>query len=87
MNKKVYCHTTCEQQFHSSNNNIFLKDNWYIIFNETSEYYIIYRSFTYFYKTSYTKSTTNIDKLFSDYFYTEQEYNRIKSLNELLNEY
>ncbi len=78
---KVYCHKTHEPSG-------IINGHWYDL-DERNFYYI--KQYKYnlyvFYKTIYTKSEKRLfDLLFSDYFYTEQEYNRIKSLNELLNE-
>ncbi len=79
--KSVYCHTSGKFDIikHSVTSEI-KEGDWYGIYEEKLEYYSIFGIFTFFYKTSSSKS----DHLFSDYFYTEQEYNRIKGLNELL---
>ncbi len=45
----------------------------------TKTYFVIQHSKKYF-------TSTIPYKRFSEYFYTEQEYNRIKNLKELLNE-
>ncbi len=90
---KVYCHTTYRKIIQSNNEWIdnsgqhkYIKNNWYTIYGETINYYVIYGSYIYFYKTDFPCYVSGINGVFSDYFYTEQEYNRIKSLNELLNE-
>ncbi len=68
-NKRVYCHTT---------NFDYIEDTWYIIYNETDYSYVIQH-------VKYGLRKYLISEPFSDYFYTEQEFNRIKNLNELIN--
>ncbi len=75
---KVYCHTTYFD---------YKKYSWYF-YNEIDSLYVIRHSefvnlARSFYKQKF--STIQNGPLFSDYFYTEQEYNRIKNLEELLN--
>ncbi len=72
--KKIYCHTTYD---YTPSINI-IKGNWYIIDNIIGDYYVIRHSKNH-------ASTILIDSV-NNYFYTEQEYNRIKGLNELLDE-
>ncbi len=82
--KKIYCHTTYYQIPPDS---YFDKYNWYVIHQETVDYVVVrclkegsYNGGLYvFYKN-------NSYPLFSNYFFTEQEYNRIKNLEELLDE-
>ncbi len=90
-NKKAYCHKECGLLFgfgklsRSSEN--FTIGNCYDMI-ETNGYYIIYTNeydSSRFYKEDFPKHLINpYFKQFSDFFYTEQEYNRIKNLNELL---
>ncbi len=82
MENRVYCHTTYNE--YSGN----IENNWYLIYHETDDSYVIQHSkfgnLSRFYKNNNYFETYS--KLFSDYFYTEQEYNRVKNLNDLLNE-
>ncbi len=84
ISKRVYCHTSYDNQFHSSNNHIFLKDNWYFVHDEHNGIYTLSQFVTAFSK-SYTIFYRDGERSFSYYFYTEQEYNRIINLKELLN--
>ncbi len=87
MNRKVYCHTTYDDSINTpSPYNILdsiLEGNWYIVKNETSNYYVIQHSnpnnLSLFYKGK------KMHLLFSDHFYTQEEY-RDRKLNCLLNE-
>ncbi len=79
-----------------NHNSSFLKDYWYDINYERDAYYVIqqcdqkfigklpgFGNLVHFYKKGGPEKEW---RLFSDYFYTEQEYNRYINLNKLLNE-
>ncbi len=80
---KVYCHTN---YFDYSNNprDRFLVNNWYTLHSETNELYIIQHCGSLF--RFYKSPIFVYYQIFSKFFYTEQEYNRIKNLNELIND-
>ncbi len=88
-NKRVYCHTTNFDYINYNSNysvDIFVSGNWYkidIYKLETSSFYIIEWKGVLF---SFYKTSNKYNEVFSNFFYTEQEYNRIKNLNELLND-
>ncbi len=78
--KNVYCHTSQKS---------FIKDKWYVVYYETDNFYIIKEldgNVVRFYKNILDKNL--LDSYFSSFselFYTDQEYNRIKNLEELIN--
>ncbi len=98
MDKKVYCHTTFFLKNISSlpssigvglipvdirpnkSSHIFLEGIWYHILHETNDIYMFHECgyLINFYKAF------NTSQLFSDYFYTEPEYNRDLKLDILL---
>ncbi len=92
-NKMAYCHTTCDKSPYISKVDYidFEKDKWYIIYHESDysyviqhfEYANIIRTF-YKYSTQIPGYKMNTSDSFSEYFYTEQEYNRYKNLDDLL---
>ncbi len=84
-NRKIYCHTSFDNY---KEDDVFggiyniISGNWYeMAFMEFNSIKI-----NYFVIQHCSNFTSTLNCKFSDYFYTEQEYNRIKSLNELLNE-
>ncbi len=96
MNRKVYCHTTTTgfwdvgTKLFISNGKVsgsHIKDTWYDVYHETDDLYII-QHFEHgnlirgFYKHYLSEK---FGPLFSDYFYTHEEY-RDRKLNGLLNE-
>ncbi len=87
--KKIiaYCHTTYSRVIPTNTPSPYniLEGNWYTIYSETLNYYTILHSTTNSLSLFY-KENSNKYLLFSKYFYTEKEYNRIKSLNELIND-
>ncbi len=87
--KRVYCHKECNLSLSPLIYENFTIGNWYDII-EMNTFYIIYINYidsSRFYKENFPKHLINLQyQQFSMYFYTEQEYNRIKNLDELLNE-
>ncbi len=85
--KKAYCYKTYSDYSNNPGWNIFVENNWYTIEHETEYSYIIKQvdgSLFKFYKDKLLPYF--FTKIYSRNFYTEQEYNRIKNLDELLNE-
>ncbi len=80
--KRVYCHTT----YFDYNFEGFFEGSWYEIYNETNDFYTIKHFIFSIKNTEYKTYEYKTYDLFSDYFYTEQEYNREKNLDKLLSE-
>ncbi len=88
----------CCKDYISRNEPVFIKGKRYLLYYEEDDFYTIFDGggiIERFYKNDLilrTKTGENGTplshsyKVFTDFFYTEQEYNRYKNLNELLDE-
>ncbi len=87
MNKRVYCHTNYfDLDYPNLPQNNLIENNWYVLTHETDDLLYI-QHFEYGNLLRFCKKNSYTPNLiFSKFFYTEQEYNRIKNLNDLLNE-
>ncbi len=85
MYKRAYCYKTYFDYLNFLENN-FKENNWYVINQETEDYVVMQHFDGNLLRLSKSKSKYVPNITFSDYFYTDQEYNRIKNLEELLNE-
>ena len=72
---RAYCHTSYVEYE-------YIKGNWYDVYHETNGFFIL-QYFRTFHKDG-KEDFLNDNGLFSKYFFTEQEYNRYKNLNDLL---
>ncbi len=86
---KVYCHTVyCHTTYDASSSYWLLRfseGNWYEKRIETSEYYVVQHSTNASIHFFIEKIMGTNSLVFSDYFYTQEEY-RDRKLNGLLNE-
>ncbi len=80
MDNKIYCHTTFYHNLHVC----FEKEKWYDVYYEINKFYAIIIETGGLLK--FHKKYLDGYYHFDNYFYTEQEYNRIKNLEGLLNE-
>ncbi len=93
---RVYCHTTWSSIFiKDSWYEIYHETHLFYIISQNNK--MLIDDFGKNYYTNFYKNYNKEDELFSqslglqrnvfgNFFYTEKEYNRIKGLNELLNE-
>ncbi len=87
-NRRVYCHKTFIDNTLPQEG--FVEENWYLIYYETSKFYAIQhsehssliRNFR-FYKELDLNGYIFTNKVFSEFFYTEEEY-RDKQIDKIL---